>query len=388
MKRQLQSIIVLQVLLAAIASFAVDGSVSLEPVQTPYGSYAAALEFLEASGYPYQWNSLTQRLTFRVNEHTIDISTATNLVNLDDIILTLPARPRFLRGVLMLPRSFFDEVMEARLGIAVSWNRRQESDASPETPTATPRQAAVLRVVAIDPGHGGRDDGATSSNGIKEKDIVLAVALRLAALLETRAGIQPVLTRTGDDFVPLSQRARIANEASADLFLSIHANAFRERSISGLETYYLNFDPSDEEARAMALAENQAINYEDVAVGFSDNLDDLKVILWDLVRTEHLQESARLAEFIQENLCLAMETRNRGVRQAPFFVLMGAEMPSTLTEIGFLSNPDDAAALSDPGVQDRIARALFEAILRYDAHLTTRTRSPSPVRLPAANVIR
>ena len=337
--------------------------------------YASAGAFLSAAKLAYQWDPAAARLTFQAGDHNVALTPSTALVSVDDAVIRLPVPPRFLGGVLVLPAAFFAKVARDRLGIVV-----ELKDLPPASPRPTKREPRALRVLVIDPGHGGKDHGAASSTGVMEKDVVLAVAKSLVELLGKETGIRVVLTRDRDVFVPLSERARIANQANADAFLSIHANAHRNKGSTGIETYYLAFDPSDEGARTIALAENKAIGYEEMGATYGGKFDDLKMILWDLVKTENLQESAGLAENVQDSLCRSMGAHSRGVKQAPFFVLMGTEMPAVLAEIGFLSNPKDAAFLTNSGTQGRIVRALADAVLRYDEVLARKKGVANPVR--------
>jgi N-acetylmuramoyl-L-alanine amidase len=222
-----------------------------------------------------------------------------------------------------------------------------------------------LRVVVLDPGHGGRSDGARGSTGTLEKDLVLSVAQKLKNVLEEDLGIKVVLTRTADYYVGLKERTAIANNNRADLFLSIHANAAFRKEVRGYETYYLSFSASDLEASQLAQIENRALGVE----GDAREAPLLEAILWDMAQLEFINESGKLAAQVQETLVESLKGRDRGVRQAPLAVLMGARMPATLVEIGFISNPAQEIKLNRDSHQDRITRALFDAIVEYDRNL-------------------
>jgi N-acetylmuramoyl-L-alanine amidase len=219
--------------------------------------------------------------------------------------------------------------------------------------------------VVIDPGHGGDDHGARSSRGLLEKDLVLDVSLRLAKLLEQR-GIRVVLTRRDDRYVPLEERTSIANDARGDLFVSVHANASRIRNARGIETFFVSLEASDEAAQRVANVENQAFAGAEVAAKIAE--DPLLAILGDLIATEHLVESQEFAGLVQGRLA---STRSRGVKQAPFVVLMGVQMPAALVEIGFLTNPADESDLRSSPERARLAGGLAGAVVefaaRYDA---------------------
>ena len=220
----------------------------------------------------------------------------------------------------------------------------------------------VSRIV-IDPGHGGHDPGARA-NGLSEADIVLDVAQRVATLLREHRGIDVVLTRDRNVFIPLEERTAMANRAGADLFVSIHANASRSTSASGVETYVLNFasNPAAEEVAAR----------ENATSGRS--MGTLPELIQAIALNNKLQESRELATMVQTSLVRSLRTqtssvRDLGVKQAPFVVLIGAQMPSVLAEISFLTNRAEANQLKQPGYRQRIAQALHDAIMKYQASL-------------------
>ncbi|HEV2198247.1 MAG TPA: N-acetylmuramoyl-L-alanine amidase [Bryobacteraceae bacterium] len=214
--------------------------------------------------------------------------------------------------------------------------------------------------VAIDPGHGGHDVGTHGPSGYLEKDLSLDVARRLAALVEDRMGSEVILTRTDDAYVGLEERTRIANDRKADLFLSIHANSSTYRAAAGVETYILNFTTS-KSAMDLAARENAG---SDLAI------HDLQDLLQKIALRDKIEESQELASSLQTSLSV-LSTRsndaakNRGVKKAPFVVLIGATMPSVLAEIGFLSNASDEALLRKPEHRQKIAEALYKGIASY-----------------------
>ena len=222
-------------------------------------------------------------------------------------------------------------------------------------------------VVVLDAGHGGHDEGATGPSGLHEKDLVLDVTRKLARRLELR-GIKVILTRQKDRFLSLEERTAVANDARADLFVSVHANASRSRKPRGIETYFASLDASDDAARETAERENMAFGAEAESFGKDD---PLAAILGDLIATQHLQESSEFAKLAQKELSVLSRSRSRGVKQAPFVVLMGVQMPASLVEIGFLTNPDEEKGLKKAGRRDAIAAALADAVSdfgrRYDA---------------------
>jgi N-acetylmuramoyl-L-alanine amidase len=221
--------------------------------------------------------------------------------------------------------------------------------------------------VVIDAGHGGGDLGARGLAGVLEKELVLDVAQQLAQRLR-RAGLRVVMTREGDETVPLQARTARANEARADLFLSIHANSAPASAARGVETYFCSLEASDDEARQVAARENLAFGE---LAGAAAEGDPLVAILGDLVNTEHLVESQDFARIAQTELAAELRAPSRGVKQAPFVVLMGAQMPASLVEIGFVTNPREARALAGAERRRQIADGLARAVLafgrRYDA---------------------
>ena len=221
--------------------------------------------------------------------------------------------------------------------------------------------------VVIDAGHGGDDAGARGAGGLLEKELVLDVANRLAKRFAGN-GLKVVLTRRDDTFVPLEERTSIANDARADLFISIHANATHDTKVRGIETYFLSLAASDDHAGQVARRENQAFRVEDSPAKRSD--DALVAIIGDLIANEHMEESNEFARLAQRELAGDPQVA-RGVKQAPFVVLESVQMPAALVEIGFVTNRLDEQLLRGAEERDRIVAALVRAALefgrRYDA---------------------
>ena len=218
----------------------------------------------------------------------------------------------------------------------------------------------ISRIV-IDPGHGGHDTGTIGPHGLMEKDLCLDVALRLGHEIEEKLPAAEVIyTRKDDTFVPLEERTAIANEAKADLFISVHANSSHDAAARGIETYYLNFATS-EESMAVAARENALAQ---------SSLHDLQDIIKKIARNEKVEESKELASDIQDSLThrlqlVSQDERNRGVKKAPFVVLIGANMPSVLSEISFISNPSDEKLLRKTDQRQRVADGLYRGIASY-----------------------
>jgi N-acetylmuramoyl-L-alanine amidase len=214
--------------------------------------------------------------------------------------------------------------------------------------------------IVIDAGHGGHDSGTLGAGGIEEKDVVLDVALRLGKLLHDRLGAEIVYTRADDTFIPLETRTAIANKAQADLFISIHANSSQDASARGVEVYYLNFT-SDPDAMKVASREN-AVSTQSV--------HELSDLVKKIALKDKIDESKELASDVDESLYSGIEKgneglKNRGVKKAPFVVLIGANMPSILAEISFVTNPQDAEELERPAYRERVAESLYNGVARY-----------------------
>jgi len=257
---------------------------------------------------------------------------------------------------------------------------------SPSVPTptrdgqATLTRALGLKIgrIVIDAGHGGHDTGTIGPTGLMEKDLCLDVALRLGKIIQQKLpGADVVYTRPDDTFVPLEERTRIANEAKADLFISIHANSSHDAQARGIETYYLNLKGSAE-AMEVAARENSSS---------SDGIHDLEDIVKRIARTEKIDESKEFARDVQESLARNVQRSNRqikdrGVRKAPFVVLIGADMPSILTEISFLSNPSDEQMLKKPEQRQRVAEGIYQGVAGYLQNLNSMTLNLQPGTAP------
>jgi len=241
-----------------------------------------------------------------------------------------------------------------------------ELDTREARPTASGDRSLIralgLKIgkIVIDPGHGGHDTGTIGPNGLEEKDLVLEVGRRLGKLLETRLGAEVVYTRKTDTFIPLETRTAIANQDRADLFISIHANSSHDESARGVETYYLNFTSSPE-ALEVAAREN-AVSEKSIY--------ELQDLVKKIALKDKIEESREFAGDVQESLHsgLAVKSsaiRDRGVKKAPFIVLIGANMPSILAEISFVSNPSDERRLETSEYRQRIAESLYRGVARY-----------------------
>lgn len=255
---------------------------------------------------------------------------------------------------------------------AVNGENGKAVSTTPDDPPVSTKQLSLaqqlglgIRKIVIDPGHGGKDPGA-SAFGLKEKDIVLTIAQKLAPILAQQAQAEVILTRDTDLFIPLEERTAIANTNDADLFISLHINAHPSPKVHGLETYYLNLT-TNAEAMRVAAFENATSTHQ---------MSDLQDILSDIMKNSKINESSRLAGYVHNSLCSGItdvngyDFKNLGVKQAPFYVLIGAEMPAILIEMAFITNPTDSDYLHQESFLDVIASEIAEGVQSY-IHSTT-----------------
>jgi len=243
----------------------------------------------------------------------------------------------------------------------------------PAGPAGPAGPGSSVHTIVIDPGHGGDETGAHGAKGMLEKTITLSVARRLKAALETRLGARVLLTRDGDQTVGLDQRAALANNNKAELFLSLHVNASLRRTASGAEVFYLSLDRADEEARRVAESEGVAMPV------FGGGTREIDVILWEMAQARHIEQSAGLARAIERSLRTSVPMSPRAIQQAPFRVLVGANMPAVLVEMGYITNGEQEGQLGGESLQARLVAALADAIGRFFAGDVP----PPPATVPA-----
>ncbi|UCC41756.1 MAG: N-acetylmuramoyl-L-alanine amidase [Candidatus Aminicenantes bacterium] len=219
------------------------------------------------------------------------------------------------------------------------------------------------KTIVIDPGHGGLENGAKGKFGTLEKDITLGISLKLRAIIERNLALRVVLTREKDIDVSLENRAALANNNKADLFISIHTNSSYRKKARGSETFFLSLNATDEEARRLAYLENNSAEFEESIA--ADNEDEIKMILWDMAQKVYLKQSSQLAESIQNELNLLLRTYNRGIKQAPFRVLTGVACPAVLVEVAFISNSEEERKLLTEEFQSNVAQAIYRGLTNY-----------------------
>jgi len=218
----------------------------------------------------------------------------------------------------------------------------------------TKNKNGIYRIV-IDPGHGGKDPGAIGPSGVKEKDITLAIARRLATLLRENLNVEVFLTRDKDEFIPLDTRTEMANLIGGDLFISIHVNAAWDHKVKGVETFYNSQYVYGQGAEEVANRENTIFNSN----------AKVKNIIWDLIQNQYRNESKQLAGIVQDNLVSTCNALNRGVKSARFYVLRGINMPAILVEVGFISNSWEEQKLKKPEFQEQISIGIYKGLATY-----------------------
>ncbi len=228
-----------------------------------------------------------------------------------------------------------------------------------ESPLSMDATSASVRTIVIDPGHGGDDNGDRGRGGALEKQVTLAVSRRLKTILETRLGIRVLMTRETDRTVGLDERAALANNNKADIFLSLHTNASFSPALKGTEVYYLNLDRYADEARRAAASDRQLLPV------FGGGERDIEIVQWDLAQSRHVEQSAILAQALEVDLRTKVAMAPHPLQRAPLRVLVGANMPAVLVELGYLTNGEQERQLTSEGFQVTLAQALFEGVVHY-----------------------
>ncbi len=328
------------------------------------------IQTTKISGVEYfKSNELNKTLQANIKEDIIDQRLTINLYNLQFIFLIDSSylhlnsnlynmiSPMIMKnGIYYIPAIFLEEILPLLIKNAVSYNHKNKT-----LLVEVPEDHSIKKIV-IDPGHGGKDPGAVGfSRKVYEKNITLLIAKKLKNKLEKELGVEVLLTRSEDKFVSLQQRTKFANKCHADLFISLHCNSARSSKASGIEVYYLSTAKTND-ARAVEAIENSVVYKYEGGQEAVKNYDDLSFILMDMAQSEQLEESSDLAIKLQSNLIKSVKWKNRGVKQAGFYVLKGAFMPSVLIEMGFVSNKDQEKKLNSATHQKMIIDAIFDGI--------------------------
>ncbi|MCA1583250.1 MAG: N-acetylmuramoyl-L-alanine amidase [Acidobacteria bacterium] len=326
-----------------------EGRRTLEVVSVNNQDYVALDEVAAAFGAVVRDDRLAGGVTVTVGDRTMVLTSDQTVVSVAGRLVSLPSAPRRQGNRWLVPIDFLPRALAPML------NTRLDL-----------RRAARLLVVGdlrvprvVDPGHGGEEVGAQGTRGGVEKDVTLSIARRLRTLIESRLGLRVFLTRDDDRGMTLDERTAFANSHKADVFLSLHANAALRPAMKGAEVYYLSAERGESEGPRVMDLDTSSLP---VLGGGTRSID---LILWDVAQTRYLEQSSGLAGFVEQALRIKVEMSPRAVQQAPFRVLVGANMPAVLVEMGYLSNPDQEAALVSAEYQTRMVEALLDGLVRY-----------------------
>ncbi len=311
--------------------------------------YVSLKDFCRSFDLVWDWDSLGKKITLYREGLRIDMAIGSDLVLINSKKNNLYETVKVFNNEVALPLVLADKVF-AVISPAVYTPRR-------------PVAGGTYRIkrIVLDPGHGGRDPGAISPEGLREKNIVLEIAKELKGYLE-RQGIEVILTRSDDRFVSLWRRTHLANLKKADLFISIHVNSSRHEEAKGFELYYLS-EKMNDSARALARAENSSLELE--GEKFPNTNTALAATVWDLVQTENRSEAIQLSNCIGNSVDKVDWMRNRGIKGALFYVLKGANMPAILVEAGFISNINESRKLKNHSYRQELVKAIGEGIMDF-----------------------
>ncbi|HEY6360792.1 MAG TPA: N-acetylmuramoyl-L-alanine amidase [Vicinamibacterales bacterium] len=342
-------------------------------IEAPGPPTRASVEIVPASSVSVATEA--GRVLLRIDADALDLSVPPTGAGLVDqiragdqpaaVALVLNARA----GTPRVVQTTADNI--TRVLIEVPSNAPVETAAAPPPPPAPSAAPPVLvtsprptlQTIVIDPGHGGEDVGARGPSGTQEKAITIEVARRLRGLIEARLGVRVILTRDDDRAVGADERAALANNSKADLFLSLHANAAPSPAVAGAEVFHLRLDREGEDARRAAEAEAVSLP----VLGGATR--ELEVIQWDLAQARHVEASGVLAGMLEEELGNRVTMGPRPVRQAPLRVLVGANMPAALIELAYLTNPEQEKVARAEAYQSLVAQAVYDAVVRFRGYL-------------------
>lgn len=311
-------------------------------------SYLPLVSLCNIRGIKYDYDPLTKTVVLNKANHTVSLHAGDSLVLVDNQPQYLKYPVDIYKGVIVVPYKFKEQVIDVLF---------KESSISPKRVSL----GLCIKKVIIDAGHGGTDPGAVGRSGLREKDVNLDIAKRLSNILKSE-NIEVVMTRNSDRFIPLGTRVDIANNSGANLFISIHSNANRVRSLGGFEVYYVSPSVSDA-GRALISAKGEKLSFDKDC--FSSNSLDLRATLWDMIYTSSRAESIELSRSICKSMEKNLNVRILGVKGARYQVLKGVHMPAVLIEVGFLSNGKEERMLANSYYRERIAESILEGISDY-----------------------
>lgn len=314
--------------------------------------YLPLVTLCELKGISWEYDTFTRSVILTKDLHKINMMVGDTLVLVDGNPVHLKEPVDIYQGAVVVPYKFKEQILDTLFKGAYAEHKAAEV-------------SLKIKKVVVDAGHGGHDPGAIGKTGLREKDVNLDIAKRVTGLLKAQ-GINVIMSRSNDTFIPLHRRAEIANDSKADLFVSIHSNANRVRSLNGFEVYYVAPSVSDSK-RAYAAARSDKLNLDNAHFASQDL--DLKATVWDMIYTYSRAESIELSRSICRITDKNMDCRIIGIKGARFEVLRGAQMPAVLIEVGFLSNHEEESKLKNSYYRQKIAESIVQGIEDYSKDL-------------------
>lgn len=338
-------------------------------------TYFSVNDFIEKTNSKKFINNKTQKVIFYVDDKKIKISNQITFIEIDDNLFQLSSKVVNENGNYYIPtESFFGIIKNLYNSYSIKYVNneiRLTSNSGYKKTVKTPvdlgneKEKWEFKTIVIDAGHGGKDPGAVGYRGTKEKDIALDVAKRLEKKLSKNMNVKIIMTREEDIFLRLSERTKIANESNGNLFISIHTNAAEDRRASGFETFLIG--PNKNEAAVRVAARENAVLELEGKTG--KNLTNEDLIQATIAQSAFASKSEQFASMVQKEIKKRVQSKDRGVKQAGFYVLMGASMPNVLVELGFISNPSEEKKLRSPQYRDQLATAIYRAVEQYQKTL-------------------
>ncbi|MDD2679918.1 MAG: N-acetylmuramoyl-L-alanine amidase [Candidatus Omnitrophica bacterium] len=348
-------------LVLILASFAIilslNGCATVPPKETfpTYNlngaTYYPLIALCEAKGISWQYDTFTRVVILEKDAYKVSLKAGDNLVLVGQRAMLLNYPVDIYAGTIVVPDKFKTQVIDVLF---------KEVSVPAQRLAAFPVSTVIQKVV-IDAGHGGNDPGAIGRTGLKEKDVNLDIARRLALLLRSE-GVEVVMTRSNDRFIPLNTRVKISNHSRSDIFVSIHSNANRVRSLNGFEVYYVAISRNDAR-RALFASRNANLNLDNAS--FAGNSLELRAILWDMLYAYDRAESIQLARSICRSVDSNLDVRVIGAKDARYEVLREARIPAVLVETGFLSNYNEERMLKNSAYRQKVAESIMEGIRDY-----------------------
>ena len=319
-------------------------------------------------------NDKTQKVVFYVDNKKIKISNQVAFIEIEDNLFQLSSEAVNENGVYYLPTESFFGIIQNLSDSSIKYTNNEirftsifadKKIVKKNVDLRSKKEKWEFKTIVIDAGHGGKDPGAVGYRGTKEKDIALDVAKRLEKKLSKNMNVKIIMTRDEDVFLRLSERTKIANESNGNLFISIHTNAAEDRRASGFETFLIGPNKNEAAVR-VAARENAVLELE----GTSDKkLTNEDLIQATIAQSAFASKSEQFASMVQKEIKKRVQSRDRGVKQAGFYVLMGASMQNVLVELGFISNPSEEKKLRSPQYRDQLATAIYRAVEQYQKTL-------------------